>query len=68
MLLRDQIFWRDIKNLSITCATAMMVGDDDYANTYQFTNLDVVSEYVGEQLWIHYSAKMITQFARNVWQ
>jgi hypothetical protein len=38
----------------------IMVGDDLYGNTYEFTNLDVASEYVGEQLWIHYSAQMIT--------
>jgi hypothetical protein len=38
----------------------IMVGDDEYGNAYQFTDLDVASEYVGEQLLIRYSAQMIT--------
>jgi Crinkler effector protein N-terminal domain len=38
----------------------IMVGDDKYGNAYQFTNLDVASKYVGEQLWIRHSAQMIT--------
>jgi hypothetical protein len=38
----------------------ILVGDDDFGNAYQFTDLDVVSEYVGKQLWIRYSAPMIT--------
>ena len=37
----------------------IMVGDDEYGNAYKFTDLDVVSEYVGEQLWIHHSFQMI---------
>jgi hypothetical protein len=38
----------------------ILVGDDEFGNPYQFTDLDVASEYVGEQLWIRYSAQMIT--------
>lgn len=38
----------------------ILVGDDEFGNSYQFTDLDVASEYVGEQLWIRYSAQMIT--------
>jgi hypothetical protein len=38
----------------------IMVGNDENGNPYQFTDLDVASEYVGEQLWIRHSAKMIT--------
>ena len=38
----------------------ILVGDDKFGNAYQFTDLDVASEYVGEQLWIRYSAQMIT--------
>ena len=37
----------------------ILVGDDE-GNSYQFTDLDVASEYVGEQLWIRHSAQMIT--------
>jgi hypothetical protein len=35
------------------------VGNDENGNPYQFTDLDVASEYVGEQLWIRHSAQMI---------
>jgi hypothetical protein len=38
----------------------ILVGDDEFGNAYQFTDLDVASEYVGEQLWIRHSAQMIT--------
>jgi hypothetical protein len=38
----------------------ILVGDDEFGNAYQFTDLDVASEYVGEQLCIRYSAQMIT--------
>jgi DNA replication protein DnaC len=38
----------------------IMVGKDENGNPYQFTDLDVASEYVGEQLWKHHSAQMIT--------
>ena len=38
----------------------IMVGEDEYGNAYQFTDLDVASEYVGEQLWIRHSAQMLT--------
>jgi hypothetical protein len=37
----------------------IMVGDDEFGNAYQFTDLDVASEYVGEQLWIRHSAQMM---------
>ncbi|OAJ36810.1 hypothetical protein, variant 4 [Batrachochytrium dendrobatidis JEL423] len=38
----------------------ILVGDDEFGNTYQFTDLDVASEYVGEQLWQLRSSQMIT--------
>ena len=44
----------------------ILVGDDAFGNAYQFTDLDVASEYVGEELWIRYSAQMITNLQRNV--
>jgi DNA replication protein DnaC len=37
----------------------IIVGDDEYGNAYKFTDLDVVSEYVGEQLWIRHPFQMI---------
>ena len=36
------------------------MGYDKFGNAYQFTDLDVASEYVGEQLWIRHFAQMIT--------
>jgi hypothetical protein len=60
MLFAGSICWRGNKNLSIiSYAVQIMVGDDEYGNAYNFTELDVVSEYVGEQLWIHHSFQMI---------
>jgi hypothetical protein len=38
----------------------ILVGDDEFGNAYQFVGLDVASKYVGEQLWIHHSAQMMT--------
>ena len=38
----------------------ILVGNDEIGNAYQFTDLDVASEYVGEQLWIRHSAQMTT--------
>ena len=38
----------------------ILVGDDEFGNAYQFTDLDVASKYVGEQLWIRHSAQMLT--------
>ena len=38
----------------------ILVGDDEFGNAYQFTDLDVASKYVGEQLWISHSAQMLT--------
>ena len=52
----------DITDIFPTSHTLLqiLVGDDEFRNTYQFTDLDVASEYVGEQLWIRHSAQMIT--------
>jgi hypothetical protein len=38
----------------------MIVGDDEYNRPYQFLGMDLASKYVGEQLWIKYSAEMVT--------
>jgi hypothetical protein len=38
----------------------ILVGEDEFSNAYQFIGLDVASKYVGEQLWIHHSAQMIS--------
>ncbi|KAI8891502.1 hypothetical protein BC833DRAFT_613757, partial [Globomyces pollinis-pini] len=38
----------------------IMVGNDEFGNAYQFTDLDVASKYVGEQLWIRHAAQMLT--------
>ena len=38
----------------------ILVGDDEFGNSYQFTDLDIASKYVGEQLWQRYHAQMIT--------
>jgi hypothetical protein len=43
----------------------IMVGNDENGNPYQFTDLDVASEYVGEQLWIRHSAQMITNLQQT---
>lgn len=42
----------------------ILVGEDEFGNAYQYTELDVASEYVGEQLWIRHSAQMITNLQR----
>ena len=36
----------------------IIVGDDEFENAYKFTDLDVASKYVGEEIWKRNSAQM----------
>jgi hypothetical protein len=38
----------------------ILVGNDESGNPYQFTGLDVASEFIGRELWIRHAAQMMT--------